>query len=253
MTLSSGTPRSQRGVILLIALIMLVAMTLAAIGMIRSVDTGSVIAGNMAFKQATLNASDAGTNAAFSALMAVANSNNSYDKLILSYNNGQPCPAQATAVGTGAVGTAGCLGGTISFPGYSSIPVSPCEVTQQVGGNVSGVNCPTTANWWTQNQWWTIQSNWSGAPTVTVPDPNIPGSNIATVQYLIHRMCQVSNTAPTVSLQAGQMCQSYTEPPLCHTTPCPPDITLFFYRITTRAVGVRGTVTYAQTLVLIGA
>jgi len=248
----SSTPRSQRGVILLIALIMLVAMTLAAIGMMRSVDTGSVIAGNMAFKQATLNASDLGSNVALNALMAVANSNNGNDKLILQYDSGQPCPAQSTAIGTGAVGTAGCQANKTNFPGYYSSPISPCEVTQQIGGTVNGVNCPTSATAWAQNQWWMISSNWNGAPNVTVADPN-NGGTIANVQYLIHRMCQAPNSAATITPQGAQLCQSASAPPLCHTNICPPNITLFFYRITTRSVGVRGTVTYAQTMVLIGA
>lgn len=48
----------QKGVIVFIALIVLVAMTLAAIAVIRSTDTGNVIAGNLAFKQGTTNASE---------------------------------------------------------------------------------------------------------------------------------------------------------------------------------------------------
>jgi type IV pilus assembly protein PilX len=54
----------ERGVVLFIALIVLVAMTMAGIAMIRSVDTALGIAGNMAFKQATVQASDTGIKAA---------------------------------------------------------------------------------------------------------------------------------------------------------------------------------------------
>jgi len=58
-------PRArQKGVVLAITLIVLVAMTLAAIALVRSVDTTNVIAGNLAFKQATVNAADRGTEAA---------------------------------------------------------------------------------------------------------------------------------------------------------------------------------------------
>src|SRR6185436_14173310 len=53
-------PRNaQRGVVLFIALIVLVAMTLAGIGMMRSVDTNNLIAGNLAFMNAALSAGDA--------------------------------------------------------------------------------------------------------------------------------------------------------------------------------------------------
>ena len=61
-------PGKQRGVVLLIALIALVALTLAGIALMRSVDTGNVIAGNLAFKQAATQASDLGTEAALAAL-----------------------------------------------------------------------------------------------------------------------------------------------------------------------------------------
>lgn len=54
----------QRGVVLLITLIVLVAMTLAAISLMRSVDTTNVIAGNLAFRQSATLAGDTGTEAA---------------------------------------------------------------------------------------------------------------------------------------------------------------------------------------------
>lgn len=54
----------QKGVVLLIALIVLVAMTLAGIALVRSVDTGNLVAGNMAFKQGATLAADGGTEAA---------------------------------------------------------------------------------------------------------------------------------------------------------------------------------------------
>ena len=60
----------QRGVVLLISLIVLVAMTLAGVAMVRSMDTTLGIAGNMAFKQATIQGSDIGTTAAYAWLGA---------------------------------------------------------------------------------------------------------------------------------------------------------------------------------------
>jgi len=56
--------RAQRGVILFIALIVLVAMSLAGIALMRSVDTNVLIAGNLAFRQATTNMADVGVEAA---------------------------------------------------------------------------------------------------------------------------------------------------------------------------------------------
>jgi type IV pilus assembly protein PilX len=52
----------QRGAALFIALIVLVAMTLAAVALIRSVDTSTVIAGNLAFKQSSTSSADVALN-----------------------------------------------------------------------------------------------------------------------------------------------------------------------------------------------
>ncbi|WP_194722882.1 pilus assembly PilX family protein [Noviherbaspirillum malthae] len=57
-------PRSQQGVVLLVALIVLVAMTLAALSLVRSIDTGNQVAGNLAFKQGATAAADGGVEAA---------------------------------------------------------------------------------------------------------------------------------------------------------------------------------------------
>jgi type IV pilus assembly protein PilX len=55
---------AQQGVVLFIALIVLVAMTLAGLAMMRSVDTNNLIAGNLAFKNAAASAGDAAIEAA---------------------------------------------------------------------------------------------------------------------------------------------------------------------------------------------
>lgn len=52
--------KRQQGVVLLIALIVLVAMALAGIALVRSVDTGNLAAGNLAFRQGASLAADAG-------------------------------------------------------------------------------------------------------------------------------------------------------------------------------------------------
>jgi len=57
-------PRAQQGVVLFVALIILVAMTLAGIALMRSVDTNVLIAGNLAFRQANTMYADTGVEAA---------------------------------------------------------------------------------------------------------------------------------------------------------------------------------------------
>ncbi len=60
----------QRGVVLIVALIVLVAMTLAGIALMRSVSTTGVIAGNLAFQQAATHSADVGVEAAIAFLEA---------------------------------------------------------------------------------------------------------------------------------------------------------------------------------------
>lgn len=75
----------ERGVVLLIALIVLVAMSLAGVGLMRSVDTSTVIAGNFANKQSTVQAVDAGIEAAFEAIFARVSANSMTELAANSY------------------------------------------------------------------------------------------------------------------------------------------------------------------------
>jgi len=61
-------PGSQRGVVLFIALLVMVALSLAGIALIRSADTATIVAGNLAFKQAAASAVDRSIEQAIAAL-----------------------------------------------------------------------------------------------------------------------------------------------------------------------------------------
>lgn len=65
-----GYAMRQRGVVLFFALIALVVMSLAAVALIRSVDTSTLIAGNLAFRQAATTSGDRGVESAFDWLAA---------------------------------------------------------------------------------------------------------------------------------------------------------------------------------------
>ncbi len=56
--------QKQRGVVLFFTLVALLAMSLAVVALIRSVDTGAMIAGNLAFRQAATASADAGIEVA---------------------------------------------------------------------------------------------------------------------------------------------------------------------------------------------
>jgi type IV pilus assembly protein PilX len=65
---------TQRGVTLFMALIVLSALTLASIAVMRSVDTGNLVTGNMAFQMGAVSANDAGIEAASQKLLYLATS-----------------------------------------------------------------------------------------------------------------------------------------------------------------------------------
>jgi type IV pilus assembly protein PilX len=65
-------PRRQRGVVLFVALIVMVALSLAAIALIRSVDTTNAIVGNLAFRLASILPANASVEQAAAALFSDA-------------------------------------------------------------------------------------------------------------------------------------------------------------------------------------
>ena len=72
-----GPPRirRQRGVVLFFALVCLVAIMLAAVALTRSVDTNTIIAGNLALQQSATRSADSGTQIAINWLNNVWTAN----------------------------------------------------------------------------------------------------------------------------------------------------------------------------------
>lgn len=107
--------KSQRGVIVFIALIAVLILSLAAVALLRSTDTAGVISGNVAFKAATTSAADTGAERAFNALPALASADadvaNKYFRLMQAVDaNGVPSainwanvPCYDTAGGASAI------------------------------------------------------------------------------------------------------------------------------------------------------
>lgn len=186
----------QRGVVLMITLIVLVAMTLAAIALVRSTDTTNLIAGNLALQQAATNSGDQGTEAA----IAWLEQNNSGTYLHSDHN------------------TSG------DRLGYSASRQDP------VPGQT-----------W-ENFWNTVLSNQSISLA-----PDAAGN---TVSYVIQRMCQLSG-APTSG--AGCAVSSATATTVGNSEDAGTVVLQYssqvFYRITSRIVGPRNTVSFVQTIV----
>jgi Tfp pilus assembly protein PilX len=70
----ASSKNKQSGIVLFIALIALVVMSLAAVALIRSTDTNTLIAGNLAFKQSATSSADSGVETAVLKISAIRNS-----------------------------------------------------------------------------------------------------------------------------------------------------------------------------------
>jgi len=69
----SHRPARQRGVVLFVTLIVLVALAMAALALLRSTDVAGLVAGNLSFKRSALNATDLGVRAATAYVVGLGN------------------------------------------------------------------------------------------------------------------------------------------------------------------------------------
>lgn len=177
----------QSGVVLFIALIVLVAMSLAGVALWRSIGTGVLIAGNIAIQRGAVTSSDRGIEAARNWLM-----------------NQTP---------------------TVLNSDQTRAYVSSWDPRFDA----------TTFNWDTL-----------GSTASTADSAGF------TTQYVVHRLCSLPNAghnAPnqqclTLSVAGGSSGRSggsYGVLPLSGTT-------FIYYRITSRAVGPKNTVSYTQSI-----
>jgi len=68
--------RGERGYILVLVLVVLVAMLVSGIALVRSMDTGQLVAGNLASRSATVHSADAAIQSAITWLQTQANAGN---------------------------------------------------------------------------------------------------------------------------------------------------------------------------------
>jgi len=213
----------QRGVVLFFALIALLAMSLAAVALIRSVDTSTIIAGNLAFKQSTTKAGDSGIEAAsirMSQMQAISKA--------LNVLNDPTHPFNVTCLATRAAGT---LGPT--DPGCATI----------VRGYHSSIDPALNL---------LDPATWDGINSVKLPED----SNGNTTSYIIQRICRNANqpVATAGCLFVGtpqEKDDQRVKPPqeVCDGDGCPPVGQVPQNRITTRTTGPRETVSYVQAFV----
>ncbi len=198
----------QRGVVLFIALIVMVAMSLAAIALVRSVDTANLVAGNQAFKQGALNATDLGVATAM-------------DRF-------------STAVVNSALSS--------DAPTHSDLASSCYRASTFLPGELDGRGIPRLLLDPT-----TAQAPFSEAFDATYTAANncsFTNTNGETVRYIIDRQCDASGapTIPNCNLVSTST-SGRTDSDL-HTG----SESVAIYRVTVRVDGPRHTTSFAQVI-----
>lgn len=214
---------NQRGVSLFFALISLLAMSLAAVALIRSVDTSTLISGNLSYKQSATTSADGGVNAAATWLAATQAANAALNVL-----NNAAHGFNVTCLATRLAGTAnasdpGCVA---VIPGYHS-------------------SLDPTINL-------TAAATWNGVNDVLV-GTDASGN---TSRYIIQRTCRVANLPVQ---NAGCLFSSgildnngqniLLPQDVCIGPECPGLGASPNFRITVRVDGQKNTVSYVQAFV----
>ncbi|MFO1504346.1 MAG: hypothetical protein U1F39_11115 [Steroidobacteraceae bacterium] len=209
---------AQRGVSLIVVMIALVIMSFAAVALLRSTDTATMIAGNLTFKKTALASGDAGTETAIAWL------------------------------------TARLVGATLhlddSANGYFSRTAENCDLTGQRtpndptddvawAGGPANPNCPLIART-------VVPAGAEAGYTVSYVINricNVPGDpgSVVGADGVTPMICSRQNNADSSnSTRAGG---SYGSLPLS-------GVPQTYYRVTTRVMGPRNTVRYVQAFVV---
>jgi Tfp pilus assembly protein PilX len=211
--------RAQRGLSLLFAMMALVLLGFAAVALTRSVDTGTMIMGNLAFKQDTLSASSSGAELAITWLQ-------------------QQLGTPATAV---------ALNDNINTHGYYAAAIDKLDVTAT---RSSSTNKLPLVNWDGACNGISVGSY---ETCDFVPYTEAATINGNKVQWLITRLCDKpevpSGTNPCVRPAAAAAATASERGELLPGGRITRGITSPYYRIIVRVQGPRNTVSYTESLV----
>lgn len=209
---------TQRGVSLVFALMGLVVLSLGAVALLRSVDTGLLVLGNLGFKQDSLAAGSVGTEQAITWLQA---------------NAGSTLEADQRA------------------SGYSASAVSALDPT---GRSISTAATSLVLADWDGNA--CTVAGIAGRPVVCVPtSPEIDAGSGNMVRFVITRLCNKAGPVDSsndclspvsVSSSGKSAARGSVDTTTTRTGPLAGSI---YYRILTQTKGVRGTVSYTESLI----
>lgn len=214
-------PRGQRGVVLIIALVMMITITLAGLALFRQVGLGGLIIGNLAFKKGATSAADRGIESA---------------RAWLTTPNLASIPVlQGDAAGATGYFPASCYTQASDW-GSSGTP-SNCDRAGAPTFN------PFTYTWTNAN-----------SVLAAGPDTDANGVDPAgnTVRFVVHRLCNMDGSLNEVreypgNVQAVQSCSLATTGREClnndlyNAANCITQAIQPYYRVTARVQGARNT------------
>jgi Tfp pilus assembly protein PilX len=208
--------RVERGVSLIFALMALVAISLAAVALVRSVDTGGLIVGNVALRQDALATAEQGAN-------------------------------QAVAwLGPQVAGTA--LHADVEASGYYATSLDGLDVT----GHSSTNNARAVVDWKGDNCA-SYPAGSYGLCKPARPEVTLTGGNKA--RWIVTRLCATAGNPQSVGVDCAATLNT-TSPDstgrgdVNYSTDRLTDSQYSqYYRIVVRAQGARGTVAFSETIV----
>ncbi len=208
----------QRGISLIVVLIALVIIGFAAVAMLRSSDTGTLVAGNLAFKKTALAATDAGGEVAMNWLLANVTGNTLWNDVTASgyYAN--------TADGCDLTGTRTPADATDDVNWTGTDPGSNCNMDGFAPTAPAGVPAGYTVRFVINRV-----CNASGDPNAVFAEDGVTPM-----------VCSTAGAGASEGSTRGGA--SYGNTPLTGESQT-------YYRITTRVDGPRNTTRYVQVIV----
>lgn len=212
----NGVPSNQRqrGVVLIVSLVILVALTIAGIALVRSVDTTSLVAGNLAFQQAAGHSGEAGVEDAI--------------RTYLEQQSREYLSNDHVTDDQGYVASAPAAGNPVDWDNYWNTTVDPSLAARR------GLSATRTAK--------VCSGRACYLPTDAAGN---------TVGYHIQRLCQTAGDpllTPT-GCASGSQLASLSGGSLGSGSSQLPQVTQYYYRITARVDGPRNTLTYLQMII----
>ncbi len=210
------TSHSQHGLVLVLALIVLAALSLAAVGMMRGVFGSNRVAGNLAYQQAVVQAADVGIERAVAWLEQQSTATQA------------PTSAGATPLPLNAL--------------YNTIVNNPANPAALYNYSATRADPNATQTW---QSFWDAQAN-AGLTNTLATDAN--GNQVS---FLIQRLCSNAGAPANAGCEAAPTLPAAVANSSKSSTLKLRQAGQVYYRITVRVQGPRNATSFIQAVVAI--